>query len=56
VAGATGVAADEATEAALVPAALVAVTVQVYDVPFVRPVITIGLADPVPVCPPHVAV
>jgi len=39
-------------DVALVPFAFVAVTVKVYVVPFVRPVITIGDAPPVAVCPP----
>ena len=48
----TGVTAFEAADAAPVPAELVAVTVKVYDVPFVRPVTVIGLALPVAVLPP----
>jgi len=36
----------------LVPTALVAVTVNVYVVPFVRPVIVIGDEPPVAVKPP----
>jgi hypothetical protein len=35
-----------------VPAALVAVTVNAYESPLVRPVTVSGLADPVTVCPP----
>jgi hypothetical protein len=38
VVGATGVTAVEASDATEVPAALVAVTVKVYRVPLVRPV------------------
>jgi hypothetical protein len=41
----------DAADAADVPLALVAVTVNVYAVPFERPVTVIGLA-PVPVNPP----
>jgi hypothetical protein len=41
-----------ATEAVLVPYALVAVTVNVYPVPFVRPVTVIGDEPAVAVCPP----
>lgn len=40
-----------AADAELVPAALVAVTVNVYEVPFAKPVTVIGLNDPVPVRP-----
>ena len=40
----------------LVPFALVAVTVNVYVVPFVRPVIVIGDAPPVAVNPPGLEV
>jgi len=40
-----GVAAADATEAAPVPDAFVAVTVNVYAVPFVRPVIVHGLTN-----------
>lgn len=41
-----------AVEDALVPRALVAVTVKVYATPFVRPVTTIGEEPPVAVKPP----
>jgi hypothetical protein len=41
-----GVTALDALDAAPVPAAFVAVTVKVYDVPLVRPVTVSGLADP----------
>lgn len=41
-----GVTEFDAEEGALIPAALVAVTVQVYAFPFVRPVTVIGLAVP----------
>jgi len=41
-----GVAAFDATEAALVPARFVAVTVNVYEVPFVRPA-TVHVVAPV---------
>jgi hypothetical protein len=47
-----GVTALDAVEDALVPIALVAVTVNVYAVPFVRPVIVIGDDPPVAVNPP----
>ena len=47
-----GVTAVEALDAADVPAAFVAVTVNVYAVPFARPVTTIGLLAPVAVMPP----
>jgi len=40
-----GVAAADATEAAPVPDAFVAVTVNVYAVPFVRPVIVHGFTN-----------
>ena len=40
-----GVAVEDATEAAPVPEAFVAVTVKVYAVPFVRPEIVHGLTD-----------
>ncbi len=42
----------DAAEAGLVPALLVAVTVKVYAVPFVRPVTVIGEPEPVAVYPP----
>jgi hypothetical protein len=51
-----GVTAEEAEEAEPVPTALVAVTVKVYDVPLVRPVTTIGEAEPVPVKAPGLEV
>ena len=44
-----GVAFTGGAEAALAPAAFVAVTVMAYCVPFVRPVTTMGLAAPVAV-------
>ena len=47
-----GVTAFEGTEAGPVPAALVAVTVNVYPVPFVNPVTVIGLPVPLAVSPP----
>jgi hypothetical protein len=43
-------------DAVLIPAPLVAVTVQVYGVPLVSPLTTIGLAAPVFVCDPQVTV
>ena len=46
-----GVMLFEATEAALVPIALVAVTVKVYAVPLVSPVTVIGLAAALAVFP-----
>jgi hypothetical protein len=46
-----GVTLFDAAEAAPVPVALVAVTVKVYAVPFVRPDTVMGLAVPVPVIP-----
>jgi hypothetical protein len=46
VAGTLGVTEFDTADGALIPAALVAVTVQVYEVPFVRPVTVIGLAVP----------
>ena len=46
-----GVALLDATDAALVPTPLVAVTVKVYAVPLVRPLTMIGLDDPEPVSP-----
>lgn len=52
-----GVTALEALEAAPVfPALFVAVTVKVYEVPLVRPVTAMGLAVPVPMLPPGLAV
>ena len=39
-------------EIVLVPTSLVAVTVNVYEVPFVRPVMTIGEEVPYAICPP----
>ena len=48
---AAGVTADEAADAALVPIALVAVTVKVYAVPLGRPLTMIGLDEPEPVSP-----
>jgi hypothetical protein len=47
-----GVAELLAELAELVPAAFVAVTVNVYAVPLVRPDTVIGLVDPVPVILP----
>ena len=58
VAGAVGTTALDATDATLVPTAFVAVTVNVYDVPFVSPV-TIAVSAPlahVAVAPPGLAV
>ena len=49
---AAGVTLLDAAEAALVPMALVAVTVKVYAVPLVKPVTVNGLAAPVAVNPP----
>ena len=51
-----GVTLLEDADAAPVPRALVAVTVNVYAVPFTRPVTTTGLAEPVPVMPDGVEV
>jgi hypothetical protein len=51
-AGATGVTAFEAVDGALVPAPLVAVTVQLYAVPLVNPDTVIGLLAPVAMWPP----
>lgn len=42
----------DAPEALPVPALLVAATVNVYAVPLVRPVTTIGLDEPEALCPP----
>ena len=42
----------DATEGKLVPCKLVAVTVNVYVVPFVRPVTVMGEPAPVAVIPP----
>jgi hypothetical protein len=47
-----GVTELDALDAVLVPNALVAVTVKVYAVPFVRPVMVIGDEPPVAVMPP----
>ena len=52
VAAAAGVTLFEAEDAALVPTALVAVTVNVYAVPFMRPVTMIGDPVLVAVSPP----
>lgn len=46
-----GVTAEDAADAALAPAELLAVTVKVYDVPLVRPGTTMGLEAPVAVIP-----
>lgn len=54
--GSGGVTAALATDAAPVPAEFVAVTVNVYAVPFVRPVTTNGLIAPLTVAPPGLAV
>jgi len=48
-----GVTSADAVDAAETPTALVAVTVNVYAVPFVNPVTVIGLLEPVAVCPPE---
>jgi hypothetical protein len=56
VADAAGATAVEVPDAVLIPAPLVAVTVQVYGVPLVSPLTTIGLAAPVFVCDPQVTV
>ena len=47
-----GVTLLEAAEALPVPTLLVAVTVKVYDVPFVSPLTAMGLVAPVAVNPP----
>lgn len=52
VCGAVGVIAFDAADALLVPAAFVAVTVNVYATPLVNPVTLIGDDPPVPVKPP----
>lgn len=49
---ALGVIEFEGDDAGLVPIALMAVTVKVYEVPFVRPVTVMGEAEPVAVMPP----
>ena len=54
--GPRGVTAEEATEAVDVPAAFVAVTVKVYAVPLVRPVIVALLPVVLTVAPPGLAV
>ena len=51
-----GVTLFEAAEAAPVPALFVAVTVNVYAVPFDRPVTVIGEATPLAVSPPGLEV
>ena len=56
VEGTEGVTEFEAELATLLPIAFVAVTVKVYAVPLVRPVMVIGLAVPVPVIPPGLEV
>ena len=50
--GPTGITEDDAAEADPVPAALVAVTVNVYAAPSTRPLTRIGLEAPVPTWPP----
>jgi hypothetical protein len=52
---AVGVTAFETVLGALVPTLLVAVTVKVYAVPFVRPRTVMGLADPLANAPPALA-
>ena len=52
----TGITEFDADDAELVPTAFVAVTVNVYAVPLVRPVTVIGDALPVPVIPPGLEV
>jgi len=47
-----GVTLLEAAEALPIPTLLVAVTVKVYDVPFVSPLTAMGLVAPVAVNPP----
>lgn len=54
--GPVGVALAEALEEGLVPALFVAVTVNVYAVPLVKPLTPMGLALPVPTLPPGLAV
>jgi hypothetical protein len=51
-----GVTALDAAEALPVPAEFVAVTVKVYDVPFVRPIMVIGELLPLAVNPPGLEV
>jgi hypothetical protein len=51
-----GVTALDADDAEPVPTALVAVTVNVYETPFVRPVMVIGEDPPVAVIPPGLEV
>ena len=53
---ALGVTEFDAVEAGPVPAELVAVTVNVYAVPLVRPETVMGLAAPAPVIPPGLEV
>ena len=50
--GAAGVTAFEGTDAGPGPTPLLATTVNVYAVPFARPVTVIGEPDPVAVMPP----
>src|SRR4051794_31216600 len=54
--GPRGVTEFEADDAGPVPMALVAVTVNVYEVPFVKPVTVSGPLLPDAVCPPGCAV
>jgi hypothetical protein len=54
--GFTGVTALLAVDAGDVPIAFVAVTVNVYEVPLVKPETVIGDEPPVPVAPPGLAV
>jgi hypothetical protein len=51
-----GVTEFDAVDTVLVPITFVAVTVKVYAVPLVKPVIVIGDAPPVAVKPPEFAV
>jgi len=46
-----GVTETEVPEEVLVPTALVAVTVKLYETPFVKPVTTIGDAPPIAMYP-----
>lgn len=53
---AVGVTLFEDPDVVLLPLALVAITVKVYEVPFVRPDTVIGLDAPLPVIPPGLEV
>lgn len=56
IVGPDGVTLFEGKDSEPLPTAFVAWTVKLYDVPLVKPVTVIGLADPLAVSPPGVDV